>query len=119
MKFLQACLSSHPHLPNNKPYLPLEILLAPPSASAALRWEGTKFPTIFPTIVTPPVHAPHQPGFDQAGLAALLAQILLLQQQALQLQFNNGRNRNNHEEEKKRTMPSHMACPNRRWQQHL
>ena len=97
--FLLACLSSH-HLPNNKPYLPLETLLAPPSASA-LRWAGTKFPTIFPTIVTPPVQAPHQPGFDQAGLAALLAQILPLQQQALQLQFNNGRDRNNHEEEKK------------------
>jgi hypothetical protein len=96
--FLRACVSSH-HLPNNKPYLPLEALLAPPSASA-LRWAGVKFGAIFPTLVTQRV-APEPPnqGLDQAGLAALLAQLIPLQQQALQRQHN-GNNRNEQEEKK-------------------
>ena len=95
--FLKSCVSSH-HLPNNKPYLPLETLLAPPSASA-LRWAGTKFGTIFPSLVTQRANEPPNNGFDQAGLAALLAQLLPLQQLALQRQ-NIGQNRNIQEEKK-------------------
>ena len=94
---LLACLSSH-NQNQPKPYIAQQFLLAPPSIPAR-RWASEKFKTIFPTLNPNPVQAAN-PGQNNGDLAAILAQLLPLQQQALQIQLDRT-NRGGHNEEKK------------------
>jgi hypothetical protein len=97
--FLLACLSAH-NLNNNKPYVEQQVLFAPPVNEARI-WARSKFKSIFPALQPPAVPVQAPPGNND--LAAILAQFLPLQQQALQMQLNNQQNNNNNgnEEEKK------------------
>jgi hypothetical protein len=86
--FLYACLASH-NQQCNKPYIAQEHLFTQPANPARL-WAADRFKKLFPQLN--PAQAVLPPTADNnEGLAAILAQFLPLQQQALQLQTNHTR----------------------------
>ena len=94
---LLACLSSH-NQNQNKQYIAQQFLLAPPVIPAC-QWAAAKFKALFPTLSPNNIQAAN-PGQNNGDLAAILAQLLPLQQQALQIQLDRT-NRGGHNEEKK------------------
>ena len=58
-KFLRSCLSSH-NAGDNKPYLPQELLLAPPSIEAR-RWASHRFAECFPSLTSQQAPPDQQP----------------------------------------------------------
>ena len=98
--FLRACLSTHT-MNQNKPFISQEHLVAPPVNQARV-WARNKFKTLFPNLVPGHAAPPAQIPGPNPELAAILAQLVLLQQQAIQLQLDRtNRGRGNDDEEKK------------------
>ena len=98
--FLRACLSAHT-MNQNKPFISQEHLVAPPVNQARV-WARNKFKTLFPNLVPGHAAPPAQIPGPNPELAAILAQLVPLQQQAIQLQLDRtNRGRGNDDEEKK------------------
>jgi hypothetical protein len=96
---LRACLSAH-NQNQNKPYIAQQYLMAPPVIPAR-RWAAEKFKAIFPSLSPSQEPPGRNTGQNNNGdLAAILAQLLPLQQQALQIQLE--RNNRGHENEEKK-----------------
>jgi hypothetical protein len=102
--FLLSCLSAHSQN-DNKPYIAQQHLLNPPTAPARI-WAGKKFKALFPGLIpdttATPAAAAANPGAANVDLAAILAQLLPLQQQALQLQINRPQERQHQYGEEKK-----------------
>lgn len=95
--FLLACLAAH-NTNQPKPYIAQQYLMAPPVNSARL-WATAKFKALFPALTqnqNPAVNG----GNNNVDLAAILAQLLPLQQQALQIQLQRTNRGDFHEEKK-------------------
>ena len=100
---LLACLSAHSQ-GDHKPYIAQQHLLNPPAAQARM-WAAKKFKALFPGLVptAPAAPGPANPGGgNNVDLATILAQLLPLQQQALQVQLNRPQGRNNMDGEEKK-----------------
>jgi hypothetical protein len=95
---LLACLCSH-NVNQNKPYIAQQYLMAPPVIPAR-RWAAEKFKALFPSLSPSQEPPGRNPGHNNGDLAAILAQLLPLQQQALQIQLD--RNNRGHDNEEKK-----------------
>ena len=98
--FLRACLTSHTQN-QNKPFTAQEHFIAPPVNQARL-WASEKFSKLFPVLIPARAAENTPPADNNAALATILAQILPLQQQVLEMQQNRtNRNHRDIGEEKK------------------
>ena len=95
--FLYACMASH-NQNCNKPYIAQEHLLTQP-VNQARCWAANKFKTLFPHL-NPAQAVTQPPPNNNKGLAAILAQLLPLQQQTLDRQTNCHRHDRDGEEKK-------------------